>query len=436
MPEIASLSLPDLLIDTENPRLPQPNVGQRDALRAFAAHEHGKMIALARDIVGYGMNPTELSIVMRFNDDLRRYVVLEGNRRLTALKALENPEWLVGAMPPSGVEEMRGLSRQYQENPVESLQCIVMANREEARHWMELRHTGGQNNGAAVVPWGSDDAARFRARTGNFEFHTQALNLLEDAGQLTAADRRNVKATSLKRLLGTPEVRAKLGIESRDGRLTVVGDQKRVLKALKYVLKDLETLKVKDIYTQDKRIIYADGLPANVVVPPIGKGPKTVVGGKQYVVTRTLGTTSAPPRDKLIPTKCPLNITEQRLQDIARELRTLSLTQHVNAVSVLFRVFIELSADAYVAREKLPLTVNNKLSEKLLGVGADLITRKKLTTQQVAPVRVASNRNSFLAPSTALMNEYVHNKDIFPAPTDLRAYWDGLQPFITAIWAP
>ena len=66
-------------------------------------------MALAKDIVNYGMNPTELSIVMPLNDDLRRYVVLEGNRRLTALKALENPEWLVGAMQPGEVEEMRRL---------------------------------------------------------------------------------------------------------------------------------------------------------------------------------------------------------------------------------------------------------------------------------------------------------------------------------------
>ena len=88
MPEISSLSLTDLLIDTENPRLPQPNVGQRDALRALAEHQKGKLVALAKDIVAYGMNPTELSIVMPFNDELRRYVVLEGNRRLAALKAL------------------------------------------------------------------------------------------------------------------------------------------------------------------------------------------------------------------------------------------------------------------------------------------------------------------------------------------------------------
>ena len=438
MPEIALLSLPDLLIDTENPRLPQPNVGQRDALRAFASHEPGKLIALAKDIVGYGLNPTELSIVMPFNDDLRRYIILEGNRRLTALKALENPEWLVGAMPPTSVDEMRSLARQYQENPIESLQCIVVADREEARHWMELRHTGGQNNGASVVPWGSDDAARFRARSGNFEFHTQALNLLEDAGQLTPAERRKVKATSLKRLLGTPEVRAKLGIESRDGKLAIVGDEKRVVKALKHVVNDLETLKVKDIYTQDKRIAYADALPSSVVVPPLGKGSTAVVvAGKRFVVVGKPITTSAPPRDKLIPSRFALNITEPRVQDIARELKKLSLSQYPNAVSVLFRVFVELSVDNYITTKKLSgIAVSDVLYKKIDGVCNDLVSRQKLTTQQAKPVRRAAAKDSFLAPSINMMHGYVHCPYIFPAPGDLRASWDSLQSFILAVWAP
>ncbi|HEX5236600.1 MAG TPA: hypothetical protein VFW25_14875 [Silvibacterium sp.] len=437
MAEISSIPLSDLLIDTQNPRLEQPNTGQREALRAFAADAKAKLIALAKDIVGFGMNPSELAIVMPFHDDLKRYVVLEGNRRFTAVKALENPEWLVGAMQPSEVEEMRRLSKAYQENPVESLQCVIMT-REQAQHWMEVRHAPGRYPGASIAPWASDDSSRFRSRTGKFDFHTQALNLLEETGNLTPAKRRNVPAASLKRLLGTPEVRKKLGIELQDGMLTLVGEQKRVIKALMHVVNELESGKAKTahIYTRDQRVAYANDLPASIVVPSLGKGSKVVVAGKQIVVSRTVARTSAPPRDKLIPAKCPLNITEQRLMNIARELRVLSLSQHTNAVSVLFRVFIELSADSYIAREKLPLTVNHKLSEKLLAVSSDLISRKQLTTQQVAPVRVASHRHSFLAPSTALMNEYVHNKDISPAPTDLRAYWDGLQPFIAAIWAP
>ena len=99
-------------------------------------------------------------------------------------------------------------------------------------------------------------------------------------------------------------------------------------------------------------------------------------------------------------------------------------------------MFIELSADAHIEREKLSGDINDKLSKKLLTVSTDLIARKKLTIQQSNPVRLICNKDSFLAPSTALLNEYVHNKSIFPAPGDLRAYWDGLQSFITAIWAP
>ena len=49
-----------------------------------------------------------------------------------------------------------------------------MASRDEARHWMELRHTG-LNEGAGLMDWGSDEAARFRAKTGGLEIHSQAL---------------------------------------------------------------------------------------------------------------------------------------------------------------------------------------------------------------------------------------------------------------------
>jgi hypothetical protein len=375
---------------------------------------------------------------MRTEDDLGRYVVLEGNRRLAALKALENPESLVGALQPSDLAELRRLSKTYQENPIESLQCFVVDAKPESQHWMELRHTGGQNEGASIVPWGSDDAARFRARSGNIEFHTQALDLLEQRGDLTPDKRRRIKATSLKRLLGTPEVRAKLGIELDDGKLRLLGEERAVAKALLHVVNDLASgnLKVGNIYTRPQRIEYANKLPASVVVKQTRtKGQGVPAGNATAGTTKKRVAGHAVPRDRLIPRDCVLTISDARIQQVTRELRSLSLVGYTNAVSVLFRVFIELSADAYIAKENLA-PANDKLSTKLLAVTSDLISRKKLTAQQAAPVRLASNRDSFLAPSTALMNEYVHSRFIFPAPSDLRAYWDSLQPFVIAVWAP
>src|ERR1044071_406682 len=147
MAETAPISLADLLIDTENPRLPQPNLGQRDALRALAKYLPKKLITLARDIVKHGTSPSELPIVMPFKDDLNRYVVLEGNRRLVAVKGLENPDSLLGILESSLMTELRALSKEYQEAPVESLTCYVVNDRDDAQHWIELRHTG-QNEGA------------------------------------------------------------------------------------------------------------------------------------------------------------------------------------------------------------------------------------------------------------------------------------------------
>lgn len=437
MSEIASLPLPDLLIDAENPRLPQPNVGQRDAMRSLAGHEPQKLITLAKDILANGMNIAEFPIVMPLHDDLKRYAVLEGNRRLLALKALENPEWLVGAIPTGEVEEMRRLSKRYQEDPIEAVQCVVVATRDEARHWILLRHTGGQNNGAAVVPWGSDDAARFRARTGNFEFHTQALNLLERSGHLTPAKRRKVKATSLKRLLGTPEVRAKIGVDWEDGQLKVVGDEKQVVKALLHIVNDLDHLKVSDIYNQQQRIEYANKLPAYLTVPASRSASVSSGSGKRSANSRSSSSRTSALRDKLIPSKCALNVTEPRLQDIARELKKLSLSQHPNAVSVLLRVFVELSVDAYIhAKNVAGITEADFFYKKLTAVCNDLVARKKLTSQQAKPVRRAAAKDSFLAPSIDMMHGYIHCPYIFPAAGDLRAHWDGLESFVVAVWAP
>jgi len=440
MAEIIPLAPADLLIDEQNPRISQPNVGQHKALQALAVHQDTKLQKLAKDIVQNGLNPADLPIVMTFEDDLKRYVVLEGNRRLTALKALENPEWLVDCVNKHVLVDMRRLSRAYQDNPVESVNCVLVKDRDEAHHWIELRHTG-ENEGAGLVRWGTDERERFAARTSGFPIHQQALNFLEDRRYLTPEARRNVPTTSFKRLIVTPEVREKLGLEVQKGKLHLLASEKNVAKALMYIINDLAsgTTKVRDIYTKDDRVDYANKLPAHIAVTPVvpsGQGIE-IGGGSPRPKGKSSTTRIGKQRDKLIPRDCVLHISEPRLRDIERELRLLSLDHHTNAVSVLFRVFIELGVDSYIERLKLTGTsLDAKLTKKLDDVTNDLVSRQQLTKQQARAVRRASAKDSFLAPSIAQMNNYIHNPYVFPAPGDLRASWDSLQPFLIAIWAP
>lgn len=438
MADTLLIPISDLLIDAENPRLPQPNIGQRDAQREVARQQQKKLLVLAQDIVTHGLNPADLPIVMPCDE--RRYVVLEGNRRLVALKALENPDSMVGAFNAALLSSMRKLSVAYQENPIESIDCLVVKDREEARHWIELRHTG-QKEGAGIIPWGSDESARFRARTGKLELHTQVLDFLEHRGHLTPEQRRDVPAASFKRLIGTPELREKVGIDVRHKKLVLLGNEKQVAKALLHVIDDLSSGKTvtKHIYTKDLRVKYANDLPSDIVVTPTSKSGHDAslpTGGAQPKPKPVTAARLPKQRDKLIPRDCVLNVTESRIRLIEEELRDLSLEKYTNAVSVLFRVFIELSCDAYVNRVGLSTDKMASLSTKLQDVTNDLVGRRKLTTEQARPVRRAATRDSFLAPSLTLLNAYVHNPHVFPAPGDLRAHWDSLQPFFTAMWSP
>ena len=441
MPEVLSLRPVDLLIDEENPRISQPNAGQHKALQSLAGILDKKLQKLCEHIVEHGINLSELPIVMPFNDDLNRYVVLEGNRRLTALKVLETPELLGESVTPAVLKSIRKLSRDYQDNPIDQFQCLVVKDREEARPWIELRHTG-ENGGAGIVPWGHEESGRFSARSGVLPVTSQALNFLEQRGDLSVENRKKVPVTSLKRLIDTPEVRSKLGLEVTSGKLSLLADGKRVAKALMYVVNRLSSgkTKVTDIYTKDQRIDFAKNLPADVVVKAtVASGQGTAVDSTSSTKATAKANTAkkrGKPRDKLIPKDCVLNISDPRLQQIEWELRHLSLADYSNAVSVLIRVFIELSADSYIDGKGLTTTsVAEQLYKKLQAVTSDLIARKKLTAQQAKPMRRALAKDSFLAPSIDLMHSYVHNQHVFPAGGDLRAHWDSFQPFVIALWA-
>jgi hypothetical protein len=86
MSEIITVSPADLLIDNENPRISEEGLSQREAMRAVAQDQNGKLLALAEDIVTYGRrNPADLPIIVPSPDSPDRYVVREANRRLTAL---------------------------------------------------------------------------------------------------------------------------------------------------------------------------------------------------------------------------------------------------------------------------------------------------------------------------------------------------------------
>ena len=442
MPDFLSIPAANLLVDEQNPRLSQPSTGQRETIRALAEYQGRKLQILAADILENGLDPSELTIVMPFAGDTQRYVVLDGNRRITALRALENPDLIAEAVPKAAANAIKRMAVEYQDSPVGDVACVVFEGRDEANHWIELRNTG-ERGGAGPVLWGPDETDRFRKRTGNQpNLATQALDFLENRGRITPDHRAAIATTTLTRILGSPPIRQKLGLTHSNKTLSAVGELDDVAKALEFVIREIRggSLDVTHVYTKQQRQEFADQFPAELAVNqttnPNNGTPLQTAPVQEITRRKSRAVPQVRPRDNLIPHDCALNVSHPRMRDIERELRRLSLNGSPNAVAVLFRVFIELSTDEYGLREKLPFTQNDPLQKKLADVADDLLKRQKITEMQARPARRAAADNSFFGPSVMLMHQWVHNQYMSPVGSELRSHWDSLQPFITAIWAP
>ena len=90
---ITMIPLSNLLFDPENPRLPKEFRGNRDE-QAIIKHmlRDESLIELMKSIGQTGYSASEPLLVV---PESEKYIVVEGNRRLAALKLLSNPELAV-----------------------------------------------------------------------------------------------------------------------------------------------------------------------------------------------------------------------------------------------------------------------------------------------------------------------------------------------------
>ena len=162
-----NIAVEDLDLDLFNPRHGQlPD--QDTALHALVVDQGPKLTRLALDIHEIGLNPAYRLIVYETEDN--RYTVLDGNRRLAALRILANP-----ALVPSG-----SLSATFENRISEpgkapaSIPCTVLNSREDARVWLERTHIGEQE-GIGLVSWSPIAQYRFGSRVSGHTMRGAAI---------------------------------------------------------------------------------------------------------------------------------------------------------------------------------------------------------------------------------------------------------------------
>ncbi len=268
--EFVNIALADLLIDVENPRLVNVQQSQQEAVLEMARHQGDALIRLAADIVDRGLDPTTLpAVVATAGDARKRYKVLEGNRRIVALRALETPALIAPVLSAGSNRRLAELAKKYAQNPFDPVPCVLFTTEADAEHWIRLRHTG-QNQGVGLVEWGADEQDRWHARhAGSRRPAGQVLEFVDKHGSLSDEAKRSRQRviTNVERLLDTPYARQKLGIDLQEKRVHALYPAEQVARVLTHVVEDLKMRRigVPELYKVEDRKRYVDELDPSVL---------------------------------------------------------------------------------------------------------------------------------------------------------------------------
>ncbi|NUM46121.1 MAG: hypothetical protein HUU38_15560 [Anaerolineales bacterium] len=456
MPYQKPLPVSQLILDIQNPRLPDNHSNQLNAIKNMVNIQADKILALAEHFVNNGPNPASLPIVMPSLDDEDIYVVLDGNRRLTALRLLGSSHLRENLLIGSQAQKFQKLSQKFEQNPISNLLCVVVKDRDEADVWIQLLHRG-QQQGAGLVEWDGQVAARYDARKNRKSNSAlEILDFVKEQGQLSKKTIQRINdgkfpITNLERLINTPYVRKKLGIETtNDGNVLVTHSGEDVLKGLNRVIDDLGTSKVtvSKIKSQEQRIDYVNNLSADELPVPEKILPTPLPlenlsineqSGKGNSLSSTGDKAKRIPkiRSTLIPRECIIKIQHHRISKIFQELKRLNVDEFPNASAVMLRVFVELSLDHYlesVIKWKNEQVENSKLAQKLTAIINHFEANNLLTSSQLAPIKKAAGGQTLLAASVKTMHGYVHNRHSSPIPSELKIAWDDIQLFLETLW--
>jgi hypothetical protein len=231
-----------------------------------------------------------------------------------------------------------------------------------------------------------------------------------------------------------------VGFTTANGRFSFTHQEPVVLHALQRIATDLADGRIVlgGIWDIDGKRAYLDELESERILSTAGNSlakPATSPHSASVVSRPPSPTRVARPprRTTLIP-----NVTFpiawagrlQRHRQIWEELQfRLLLTEHPNAISVLFRVLLDLSIENYLSQISLPtVKPNDSLAKRALRIAENLEASGKISKKYLDVFEKFPQYDSLVSADT--LNRYVHSANFAPSPEHLTAMWDTLADFI------
>ncbi|MGB2780967.1 MAG: hypothetical protein WBD63_05795 [Phycisphaerae bacterium] len=427
--------------------------------------EHDKALETAESIATRGYFPNEPLLAIMENG---RYVVVEGNRRLAALKVLREPGLLEGSL----ARQVERLSRRIADPRVIAKVPVTIAPSRQATD----RQIAGRHIGSPVLAWQAENRASFildklaegysnddlRDELGfslpDIQQARQTRAIADMARSLDLPDEVKAKLdnpraklfTTLERVFDSSVGRDYLKVEpDPDHGLRGTTTKKQFVRGFTKLVTDVALGKQssRTLNTNDNIQAYFESwdskerpakkqgsfVPSDIItgesVASSGHAPKAMPPKKSKQESKTV-----------LPRDFKVRFGNERLIDIRRELTKLKREDFPNAGAVLLRVFFELGVLDYLKRTgELPGIITNLEKKEGRKLPFGVPTMKQLVPEigRIAKQRLApadarkverAIRYDAAAPFTISdLHAFVHSSDL-PSERDILQFWLRTEP--------
>lgn len=425
--KVEIISIDDIIVNNENARHGKLQT-EKEAIYWLLNNNSARLEALAKDIAREG-KLYERPLVKK---EKEKYVVHDGNRRITCLKLLNNPERV------KGTQWFDFFTKLKNNNKIPNkIECDVSEDIQYINELIERRHVGG-DTGKGQLKWNREQKENHLILTGKKNVSDFTVFLQEEMKKDgVLGNYENLEHSLIKRLLSSNKLRERIGFTLNANTVYYIDEKKKVLKTLLKIHNDIsegkETLKT--LWCNADKERYLKQLEDEGILEKIesktnnNKNINNKNSAKSGEVSKCtnnkvnkFGLLSIIDIDFPIIAK---SNEEIKIKAIWDEMQyRLKCSVHLYSLSVMMRVLLEFSTDYCLSKIKTTRNKNDKLNIKMMEVikyfeGENILSKTEI-----------NNLKGTATVDINTMHAFVHHLNAHPTTQDLIALWGKFKNYI------
>ena len=253
---VGEIPLSNIQLDTENLRYEPGLLGnQTDCINAILNDTRAKVLNLAENILQKPFYPDP---VVLWKEDDKKWIVREGNRRITALKLLNNPDICENATAKSKLEKMIAEA----EYPIPtSIKGTTHDDEDIMWDYIRTRHIGA-DEGRGLISWRAFEQDNLNVKLGRSVRQPLSRQLIALYKQNGGTVSNKFPVTTLERMLADSDFLVKVGLRKDKNVLYFSHTPKEVLPIIQTIIESLDNkeINVKDVYYKTDRAEFVEEL--------------------------------------------------------------------------------------------------------------------------------------------------------------------------------